>query len=171
MKTKHLIFTFGALCILLTGGGCTTQPSGTTTTPPTSTPQTTTIEYKNTDYNFTFKLPKSWEGYTIVKSNWEGMLLDQNNKKVTGPELAIRNPHWTAKNPYQDIPVMIFTPDQWNLIQSEKLSVSAAPIGPSELGHNTHYIFALPARYNFAYPTGWEEVEKIITSNIPLTTF
>jgi hypothetical protein len=49
---------------------------------------------------------------------------------------------------------MIFTIDQWNLIQQEKISVSAAPIGPSKLGQNSKYIFALPARYNFAYETG-----------------
>jgi hypothetical protein len=66
---------------------------------------------------------------------------------------------------------MIFTPSQWDLIQKEKMAVSAAPIGPSELGHNTRYTFALPARYNFAYPTGWEEVEKIVDSNTPLQTF
>jgi hypothetical protein len=57
---------------------------------------------------------------------------------------------------------MIFTPEQWVLVQQEKLSVSAAPIPPSELGHNTKYVFALPARYNFAFQTGYEEVEKIL---------
>jgi hypothetical protein len=54
--------------------------------------------------------------------------------------------------------------DQWALIQQEKLSVGAAPIGPSELGRNEKYIFALPARYNFAYLPGFEEVQKIIDS-------
>ena len=65
---------------------------------------------------------------------------------------------------------MIFTPAQWKLIEDEKLSVSAAPIGPSELGHNAKYVFALPARYNFAFPTGYEEVEQIIASH-PLHAF
>lgn len=65
---------------------------------------------------------------------------------------------------------MIFTPEQWNLIEKEKLSVSAAPIGPSELGRNSKYVFALPARYNFAFPTGFEEVQKIIESK-PLKAF
>jgi hypothetical protein len=42
------------------------------------------------------------------------------------------------------------------------MAVSAAPIGPSELGRNTNYVFALPARYNFAYLPGWEEVDETV---------
>ena len=37
-----------------------------------------------------------------------------------------------------------------------------------ENGENSQYIFALPPRYNFAYPKGFEEVEKIIKGS-PLT--
>jgi hypothetical protein len=79
--------------------------------------------------------------------------------------ISIRHPQWTAKNPRQDIPIMIFTITQWDSLQQEKFHIGAAPIGPSELGHNTKYVFALPARYNFAFPTGYEEVESILKSN------
>jgi hypothetical protein len=51
----------------------------------------------------------------------------------------------------------------------EEISLGAAPIGPSKLGSNSKYVFALPARYNFAYPNGYEDVEKIMGSN-PLST-
>jgi hypothetical protein len=57
---------------------------------------------------------------------------------------------------------MVFTLSQWEQIQREELSVGAAPIPPAELGRNGRYVFALPARYNFAFLTGWEEVEKIV---------
>ena len=57
---------------------------------------------------------------------------------------------------------MVFTLAQWNAIQQEKFYVSAAPIGPSELGRNSTYVFGLPPRYNYAYITGWEEVDKIL---------
>ena len=135
------------------------------------TTQATQIEYKNTEYGFDFSLPTNWKGYTIISDNWKGNIVDaQPSQSIKGPEIFIRNPLWTKDNPYQDIPIMIFTYDQWSLIQLEKLSVSAAPIGPSELGRNTKYIFALPARYNFAFPTGSEEVEKIIESK-PLLAF
>lgn len=126
------------------------------------------IEYKNDTYGFSVTLPSSWQGYTIVNQTWQGYLVanenGQNNKPdETGPEILIRNPKWTTANPYQDIPIMVFTLAQWNLVSQEQLSLGAAPIGPSELGRNAKYVFALPARYNFAYPTGWEEVDKIIS--------
>ena len=127
--------------------------------------QSETPKYNNTEYGFSFTLPASWQGYSIVTLNWEGNMIDvQNGGKVEGPEILIRHPSWTAGNPRQDIPIMIFTFSQWDLVQQEKLSLGAAPIGPSELGRNTKYIFALPARYNFAFPVGFEEVQQIIDS-------
>jgi hypothetical protein len=65
---------------------------------------------------------------------------------------------------------MVFTPSEWNAIASETLAIGAAPIPPSKLGENTTYVFALPARYNYAYPNGWQEVESIMQSN-PLHAF
>jgi hypothetical protein len=57
---------------------------------------------------------------------------------------------------------MIFTLTQWDLVEKEEISLGAAPIGPSELGRNEEYVFALPARYNYAFITGFEEVDEII---------
>ena len=57
---------------------------------------------------------------------------------------------------------MVFTHAEWKLVTEEKLIVSAAPIGPSELGSNARYTFALPPRYNFDYATGWQEVESLV---------
>jgi hypothetical protein len=127
--------------------------------------ENSSIEYKNTDYGFIFKLPATWKGYSIVNEKWVGYLIDTaDNKEMTGAKISIRHPLWTSENPRQDIPIMIFTHSQWNLIQAEKLSVGAAPIVPSELGRNGEYVFALPARYNYAFPTGFEEVQQIIES-------
>jgi hypothetical protein len=123
------------------------------------------LEYVNDQYGFSITLPSSWKGYTTVSESWTGNLIDSpNSSSINGPKLLIRSPLWTKEIPRQDIPIMIFTPDQWNLIGQEKLSVGAAPIGPSELGRNTKYIFALPARYNFSYLPGFEEVQQIIDS-------
>lgn len=60
---------------------------------------------------------------------------------------------------------MVFTTTQWEALQQEQFHIGAAPIGPRELGRNQRYVFALPARYNFAFPEGYEEVEQIIESN------
>jgi heme/copper-type cytochrome/quinol oxidase subunit 2 len=137
---------------------------------PTEPTQPDTIIYNNNQYGFNFTLPSSWKGYSIVSTNWEGNMVDTLNQNVRGPEISIRHPLWSVLNPRQDIPIMVFTLDQWNLIQAEKLSVSAAPIPPSEFGRNANYVFALPARYNFAFPTGYEEVDKIIQGK-PLQAF
>ncbi len=131
---------------------------------------TGSLVYKNTQYGFEFSLPASWQGYPIIASEWQGTEVQSGKITETGPIVSIRHPQWTSSNPRQDIPVMIFTLNQWNLVQQEKLSVGAAPIGPTELGRNSTYVFALPARYNFAFPTGFEEVEKIIEGH-PLKAY
>jgi hypothetical protein len=128
-----------------------------------------TILYENTEYGFTFALPKSWQGYQIVSDSWEGISNDQQQNNITenGPILLIRHPEWTEDKPRQDIPIMVFTLNQWNSIEKEEFHIGAAPIGPRILGQNNQYVFALPARYNFAFPEGYEEVEKIL-ENDPL---
>ncbi|MEI7452065.1 MAG: phosphatase PAP2 family protein [Candidatus Falkowbacteria bacterium] len=139
----------------------------------TSSTATGTVEYRNTQYGFYITLPGTWSGYTVVNSIWEGQGLVNGLGSIvvaSGPIISIRNPKWTKDKPYQDIPVMIYTLEQWNDLQSEKFSVGAAPIPPSELGRNIKYVFALPARYNFAFPEGFEEVDKIIKGK-PLQGF
>lgn len=123
--------------------------------------------YKNTQYGFNFHLPKNWNNYTTITDKWDGLSLSdlQNGKIVeNGPIIYIRHPQWTFQNKRQDIPIMIFTIKQWDSLQKEEFHIGAAPIGPGELGRNSKYVFALPARYNFAFPTGYEEVENILKS-------
>ncbi|BFT70623.1 S-layer homology domain-containing protein [Paenibacillus sp. P36] len=124
--------------------------------------------YENTQYGFRFTLPDSWKGYTIVTDKWEGLsIADSQAEKVleSGAKISIRHPEWTSEQPRQDIPILVFTVDQWNELQQDKFHIGAAPIGPSELTRNDKYVFALPARYNFAYPEGYQEVEDILKSN------
>jgi hypothetical protein len=130
------------------------------------------VEYRNTEYGFSFSLPISWKGYSIETSSWDGNSPDQQGDVVVekGPIISIRHPEWTSANPRQDIPIMIFTLSQWDSLQQEKFFIGAAPVGPSELGRNTIYVFALPARYNYSFLLGFEEVEKILESK-PLKTF
>lgn len=150
---------------LNTAAGSSTASSAVSKANPTAAP--VSVIYKNMQYGFLVKLPDSWKDYTLVADKWNGMAADGSKDKTveTGSIIYIRNPLWTSKNPYQDIPVMIFTLKQWGLVQSEKIVIGAAPIGPSELGRNSKYVFALPARYNYSYLTGYEEVDKILKSN------
>ena len=126
-----------------------------------------TILYENSEYGFTFTLPKSWSHYQIVSDTWEGISSapDKNDIIENGEILLIRHPEWTEEKPRQDIPIMIFTHDQWSSLQNEEFHIGAAPVGPQKLGENDKYVFALPARYNFAFLEGYEEVETILQSN------
>ncbi|NBD25003.1 hypothetical protein [Paenibacillus glycinis] len=130
--------------------------------------QTNQVEqtvYENTQYGFRFTLPDSWKGYTIVTDNWKGQDATDGKVVESGASISIRHPEWTADKPRQDIPIYVFTIDQWNALQQEKFFIGAAPMGPSELTRNDKYVFALPARYNFAYPEGYQEVEDILNAN------
>lgn len=121
--------------------------------------------YKNTEYGFDFTLPATWKDYSIVTDEWEGLAVSQAQTEEVienGPMNSIRHPQWTSENPRQDIPIMIFTIEQWDLLQQEKFHIGAAPIGPKELNRNEKYVFAIPARYDFAFLTGYEEVEQIL---------
>ena len=121
------------------------------------------VVYKNTKYGFDFTLPNDWKGYSVVNEQWMGTPLDSAQQTApSGPQILIRSPKWTIQTPTQDIPVMVFTLQQWQDLQQNKFAVSAAPIPPSELGQNSRYVFALPPRYNFAFLPGYQEVEQIL---------
>lgn len=132
------------------------------------------VHYENLEYGFALNLPDSWAGFSAVENKWNG---DRINKEgevilgiVSGPKILIRHPKWTEAVSRQDIPIMIFTLAQWSEMQNDEFHIGAAPINPSELGRNSKYVFALPARYNFSYLEGFEEVEKIISEK-SLVTF
>jgi hypothetical protein len=135
--------------------------------------QATSTEYRNTDYGFSVTLPLSWKGYLVVNDVWKAYSLNASQSSTsdeTGPLLSVRNPLWSTSTPRQDIPIMVFSLSQWDLLIQDKIHIGAAPINPSELGRNAKYVFALPARYNFAYPVGYEEVDAILQTK-PLHGF
>jgi hypothetical protein len=131
-----------------------------------STEQTAQLKYKNEQYSFSISLPDSWIGYTIITDIWTGNTTGNQGEQLftEGPLISVRHPLWTAAVPRQDIPVMVFTLNQWQDLANDKFHIGAAPIGPSELGRNAKYVFALPARYNYAFPAGYEEVDQIVIS-------
>lgn len=169
----------GALVLLLSLAlfGCTatkqpgiptTADNGKVTAPQQPESNSGTIVYRNDEFGFSFSLPASWKGYQIVTSQWEGVSPTSpgNGSPVAmGPMLSIRHPQWTAQAPRQDIPIMVFTAKQWTALQAGAFHIGAAPINPTELGRTATYVFALPARYNYAYPEGYKEVESILASH------
>lgn len=136
---------------------------------------TASTVYRNTRYGFCFSLPRNWTGYSIVTKEWEGYALDSRGAVAdeaaeAGPLILIRHPQWTEANQRQDIPTMVFTVSQWESLQKGEFHIGAAPLNPTELGHNTKYVFALPARYNYSFPEGYKEVEDILKNN-PLEAY
>jgi hypothetical protein len=131
------------------------------------------VEYKNEDYGFKVSLPDTWAGYGVSADRWTAYAPGDELGEIAaadGPVISIRNPKWTKEAMYQDIPIMIFTRAQWNDLQSGDFHIGVAPMDPTELGANAKYVFALPARYNYGFPPGYEEVEKILDGH-PLTAF
>jgi hypothetical protein len=169
------VLPFGAMCPRQQShaapcGQQSSQPARGTTQKPL---ETKSHVYVNRQYGFSFSLPTSWKGYSIVVSEWHGTSDHEQDKSAaseSGPLISIRHPLWTETDPHQDIPIMIFTLAQWSLIQRDRLIVSAAPFGPREIHRNAKYVFALPPRFEYAFPTGWEEVVQILKHD-PLHPF
>lgn len=108
------------------------------------------VEYRNEQYGFGITFPSDWSGYSVVAGTWQGRTQDEQGETTgtyTGPEIILRHPQWAAAAPWQDIPVMVFTHDEWTLVEQQTLGVSAAPIAPSKLGENAKFVFALPPRW------------------------
>lgn len=108
------------------------------------------IIYRNTQYGFSLDLLASWKGYTVIVSNWEGYIDDEIKGDVvsyTGPKIIVRHPKWTTSKPYQDIPIMVFTLEQWDLYSRGLFMVSSAGVSAPEIGRNNVYVFATPPRW------------------------
>ena len=103
--------------------------------------------HTNDKYGFEVTLLDSWKGYEVLTESWKGISLNGDSKQYQGPQIIIRNPKWSVSKPWQDIPIMVFTKDEWELIEAKNLSVNAAPIGPNKLDENQEYVFALPPRW------------------------
>lgn len=133
------------------------------------------IVYRNEEFGFELTFPTTWQGYSVEKQNWQGWRVDGSGKigDYSGIEFVFNNPKDQKDIPegeglkiaehWQNIPIMVLTPDVWQLVQEGKVSVNAAPIGPSKIGQNSKYIFATPPRwYGFTDAIGWQEAVDIV---------
>ena len=162
------------ISLLLLVAGCSTpgtthvgvsdSPTATPSVIPSSAPsaRATTTIYKNSLYGFMITLPLKWLGYSIITTSWNGYSSTSSSIIQTGPILSIRDPSWTVKVPRQEIPIMVFTLKQWSDLNRDQFNVGAAPMSPSILGKNNNYVFAIPARYNYAFISGYQEVQNIL---------
>lgn len=119
-------------------------------------------KYSNSIYGFKMEFIDSWKGFAVDTTVWNGRLID-GDKAYSGPLLVFKNPNTTPAQSWQNIPIMVFTHDVWDMVVQEKVVVSAAPIGPSKVGENSNYVFATPPRwYGFTDAIGFEEAVEIV---------
>jgi len=126
--------------------------------------------YHNARYDFCFRLPASWKGYKIVTGKWSGGVPNEEApgtvRTISGPSIAIRNPAWSADEPSQDIPILVFTRVQWREAEKNGIVMSAAGVGPGDIGRNARFVFVQPPRWiGYAEVTGWREVENLMMTH------
>lgn len=152
------LFAFIILALALYLGNVWNWGNGTSTDQngkPDTTASVPSITYSNATYGFSLTLPATWKDYTARDSDIP-----------FGTSVILRHPAWTTTTPRMDIPVLVYTAEQWAKWKANDFEgyPTAAPISPSERGHNSRYVFATAPRYNFSFATGWEEVEVIVQS-------
>lgn len=148
-KTFHLLPV-----LVLLAGGCASPNSSAGNPAAPALP----LAYKNSTYNFAFYLPDAWRGYSVLSGEWGG-------GSAHGPIIILRNPQWRGDKPSQDIPILVFTRDQWDASQGQPND--GYPGGVEyEIGHNSKYVFAIWSRYNADDSViGWEETGDIVSRN------
>jgi hypothetical protein len=127
------------------------------------------VRYHNAQYGFTFFLPASWQGYSVLRQEWKGnsYLPAKDTTAVTahGPTIVLRHPQWKADDPYQDIPIMVFTRSQWESDKEGKFGIGAGGFD-REIEHNSKYVFGISSRFDADDTVkGFQEAAAIVERN------
>jgi len=157
MNTKPFLITLAILSVVAIAVIFITNTPNKSNTPIITTPITVTtsagLVYKNTTYDFQITLPKTWNDFKI-----------QSSEILFGNSVVIIHPDYTTLNPRMNIPILIYPIEKWTEWEKNNFEgyPITAPIGPTERGRNTRFVFATAPRYNFIFLTGFEEVEIIL---------
>jgi hypothetical protein len=164
IRTNRIVNTWFIVCLalVLSGGlfGCSTaakHPSG------------LPLRYDNKQYGFTFFLPATWKGYSVLIQEWNAELRSADYQtaigRERGPIIVLRHPQWNAGELYQDIPILVFTRRQWDLAIPQRLFVGAGGT-EYEISYSTNYVFGINSRHNWGELNGWEETGTIVQQNV-----
>jgi hypothetical protein len=105
-------------------------------------------------------LTEQWEGETYLREKDTDVVL------ARGSIIVLRNPQWETNNLYQDIPIYIFTRQQWDDIYPGKYDAAGAGGVIYELWHNDKYVFGIHSRFNTDDSVnGWKEVQDTVNQN------
>src|SRR5437867_5569190 len=96
---KKFLYASAITSLLAAGCGSSNVPTHQSDAP---------VLYHNSQYGFTFSLPASWQGYSVLLQQWDGQTyLAAADKLVVsehGPAIVLRHPQWKASEHYQDVP-------------------------------------------------------------------
>src|SRR2546423_12351899 len=139
---KRRLHISGAVELL--ASGCANAP-----THPSALP----LCYHNRENALAFFLPPSWQGYSVLLQQWEGISYSPAKEATVvtahGPMVVLRHPQWRADDPYQDIPIMVFTRSQWDSDKQGGFGIGAGGLD-NEMWHNQTYVFWMSSRYKAA---------------------
>jgi hypothetical protein len=132
-------------------------------------PSTLPLTCRNAPYDFTFYLPASWQEYSVLTEQWNGQTYvpatDKSEVTEHGPVIVLRHPQWKTDDPWQDIPILVFTRSQWEAERQGKFSIFAGGV-EEEIAHNAKYVFAINSRFNWNDSVqGAREAEDIVIQN------
>jgi len=126
------------------------------------------LRYYNTQYDFTFMLPRSWQGYSMLVQRWDEVryvaAVDKLEVTDHGPVIVLRHPQWKASDPYQDFPIRVFTRSQWEGAGQGPPGIDAGGF-QEEIAHNAKYVFAVSSRFNWGESKGWKQAWAIVERN------
>jgi hypothetical protein len=149
-----------SIAMALLASGCANAP-----THPSALP----LCYHNKEYGLVVFLPPSWQGYSVLLQQWEGISYlpakDVTAVTAQGRMIVLRHPQWRADDPYQDIPIMVFTRSEWDSDKQGRFGIGAGGFD-EEMWHNQKYVFGMSSRYNAADDVkSWKEVADIVEQN------
>ena len=133
-------------------------------------PSAAPVLYHNAQYDLTFSLPASWQGYSMVVREWVGQTYFSATDQVAvtdhGPLVVLRHPQWKADDLYQDIPILVFTRRQWDDHHQGRFIIGVGGV-EVELGHNPAHVFAISSRFNAGDSVkGWKEATEAVGRNM-----
>ncbi len=145
--------------------------TGCSTTPGSVHPAGLPVRFRDERYGLTFYLPAAWRGYSVSVQQLDDERYSPGGATqivVGNTSMSVlRHPQWQPNAPYQDIPILVFTRDQWDAFHHGELWPSLFAGGTiDELWHNGRFVFAMWSRYNAADEVrGWREVAAVVEQN------
>lgn len=115
--------------------------------------------YKSAQYGLQIKFSPYWSGYTLISGSW------QSKTGQKGPLLTFRNMKWTSSAPTTDIPLEIFTAQQWDQMQDLKFHVGGSESYPLEFKRNAKYVFAIDSRWAMSAQNDYSNVRAMLSSS------